>query len=157
LAGRRFARIAGSILRLSVRGGNIAPMLAGVGRGWPGSTKRSFLPTLRSKSKLRGTMKTGYQHEKDYARLSRQVVKVAGVMSDHKWRTLAEIAGLTGCPEASISARLRGLRQSGNTVDKRRRGEATRGIWEYRIAPLGALTAAMIDHALPIQTIERWI
>lgn len=102
-------------------------------------------------------MKTGYSHELDYTRLSKQVEKVAGLMSDHKWRTLGEIAGLTGCPEASVSARLRGLRQVGNNVEKRRRGEGRLGLWEYRLAPMGALTAAMIDHALPIQTIERWV
>jgi hypothetical protein len=54
------------------------------------------------------------------------------VSANGKWLTLSEIAYLLQHPEASISARLRDLRRMGYTVDKRRRGEAKRGIWEYR-------------------------
>jgi hypothetical protein len=39
-----------------------------------------------------------------------QLVRVREAMRDGKWRSLAEIAEITGDPEASVSARLRQLR-----------------------------------------------
>lgn len=50
------------------------------------------------------------------------------------WRSLGEIrADIGRGSEAGISARLREIRAAGYTVDKRRRGEPERGLWEYRI------------------------
>jgi hypothetical protein len=52
------------------------------------------------------------------------------------WLTLREIAAITRFGEASISAQLRHLRKAqfgGYVVEKRRRGEPSRGIWEYRV------------------------
>lgn len=57
-------------------------------------------------------------------------------MNDGKWRTLSEISALTGDGEASISARLRDLRKDefgGLNVDRRRRGDESRGLFEYRV------------------------
>ncbi len=82
---------------------------------------------------------TGFRHGDtydvavDYARLNAQARRVYDVMADHRWRTLAEVAAVTGDPEASISARLRDFRKpefGGMTVDRRRRDG--RGTYEYR-------------------------
>ncbi len=79
---------------------------------------------------------TGFNAKLDGERLGKQLERVRYGMlvvgEQGKWLTLGEIAGHTGYPEASISARLRDLRRMGYVVDKRRRGEAKRGIWEYR-------------------------
>jgi hypothetical protein len=71
--------------------------------------------------------------ERDGARLSRQHRLVRDLMSDGNWRTLAEIARATGCPEASVSARLRDYRKpahGGHTVERR---YVDRGLHEYRL------------------------
>jgi hypothetical protein len=52
------------------------------------------------------------------------------------WFTLAEIAEVTGYPQASISAQLRHLRKpqyGGYVVEKRPRGDREHGWWEYRV------------------------
>jgi len=52
------------------------------------------------------------------------------------WLTLRELAGITRYGEASISAQLRHLRKAtfgGYAVEKRRRAEPSRGVWEYRL------------------------
>ncbi len=57
-------------------------------------------------------------------------------MRDHGWPTLTEIAGVTGDPAASISAQLRHLRKArfgGHTVNKRHRGPASAGLYEYQL------------------------
>jgi hypothetical protein len=77
-----------------------------------------------------------YDPELDKARLGVQVRAVRALMLDGEWRTLAEIAGLVHAPEASVSARLRDLRKprfGAMTVERRRRGEGQRGLWEYRV------------------------
>ena len=71
--------------------------------------------------------------EIDRPRLTAQLGRVSNAMSDGSWRTLREISDITLDGEASISARLRQLRSFGYTVDRRRRGEAARGIFEYRV------------------------
>ena len=99
-------------------------------------------------------------NDSDIPRLERQLEKVAGLMSDGQWRTLEQIAMATGAPESSASARLRDLRAAGNKVERRRVNGPTRGLHAYRVLPLGALTAAMIDNAIPQEPIihvERWI
>lgn len=71
----------------------------------------------------------------DTIRLNAQMRRVADVMVDSAWRSLAEIAEITGDPEASISARLRDFRKprfGGFTVLRRRREGA--GLWEYKLA-----------------------
>ncbi len=77
-----------------------------------------------------------YQREFDFARLTGQIKRVYECMRDGRWRTLAEVAGITGDPEASVSAQLRHLRKprfGGFVVEKRPRGDRERGLWEYRL------------------------
>lgn len=77
-----------------------------------------------------------YVREYDYVRLNGQNEKVRVLMRDGVWRTLSEISFLIDVPEASVSARLRDLRKKkfgGNIVDRRRRGHATSGHYEYRL------------------------
>ena len=77
-----------------------------------------------------------YDKALDQPRLGRQVLAVLALMQDGRWRTLREIADVIEAPEASVSARLRDLRKDRfgqYVVDRRRRGEPSRGAWEYRL------------------------
>lgn len=76
-----------------------------------------------------------YVQEIDGIRLNRQQQVVYTLMADGEWRTLREIADVTGFPEASVSARLRDFRKAplNREVERRRRGGATSGTWEYAI------------------------
>ncbi len=47
-----------------------------------------------------------------------QIEKVELAMRDGEFRTLAEIAAITGAPEASVSARIRDLRAIGFNVER---------------------------------------
>lgn len=78
-----------------------------------------------------------YQLDLDKIRLNAQLRRVVDVMRDGHWRTLEELARATGDPESSVSARLRDLRKArfgAFTVARRRRGEAERGLFEYRVS-----------------------
>jgi hypothetical protein len=81
---------------------------------------------------------SGYSKKLDGERLGKQLAHVKEFMLTASkydaWHTLRTIHLLIGYPEASISARLRDLRRMGYQVDKRRRGEASRGCWEYRVS-----------------------
>ncbi len=75
-----------------------------------------------------------YEPSHDDARLSVQYTRIFNLMRDGRWRTLAEIEGLTGDPPASISAQLRHMRKArfgSHVVDKRVRGERKNGLYEY--------------------------
>lgn len=77
-----------------------------------------------------------YEAQFDFDRLNRQQRLVYDAMADGHWRTLRRISDLTGCPEASVSARLRDLRKpkfGGFTVE-RRRHETKAGLYLYRLA-----------------------
>jgi hypothetical protein len=78
-----------------------------------------------------------FRRKLDAPRLSTLLGAVLGLMVDGRWRTLAEIHRALGRgSEASISARLRDLRKpkfGGYLVHRRRRGEATAGVHEYRL------------------------
>lgn len=78
----------------------------------------------------------------DGARLSSLLVKVRTLMADGTWRTLSEICAAIGAgSEAGVSARLRDLRKEqfgGYTVERRRRGDGRRGLWEYRLLGVNA-------------------
>lgn len=79
-----------------------------------------------------------YVPELDHERLTGQIKRVFNCMSDQRWRTLNEIAQITGDPEASVSAQLRHLRKArfgSHTVIKRRRGEPKQGLFEYQLIP----------------------
>jgi len=70
----------------------------------------------------------------DGERLKSQLGKVFRLMSDGRWRTLAQIREQIGCgSEAGISARLRDLRKAGHVV-LRQRVRAT-GLWVYKLVP----------------------
>lgn len=73
----------------------------------------------------------------DRTRITRLLDRVAALMADGKWRTLAEIVRECGGSEASCSARLRDLRKEkcgAHTVLRRRRGAPEAGLWEYSIS-----------------------
>lgn len=77
-----------------------------------------------------------YEPAHDGIRLNAQLKRVYDAMSDGQWRTLPEIEAVTGDGQASISARLRDLRKpkfGEHEVSRRRRGEAKRGLFEYRL------------------------
>jgi hypothetical protein len=77
-----------------------------------------------------------YSPEHDEARLTGQNQRVHALMQDGEWRTLEEISSATGAPQASVSARLRDLRKErfgGFIVDRRHRGDPSRGLYEYRL------------------------
>lgn len=75
----------------------------------------------------------------DQDRLTSQMERVRDLMADGLWRSLTEIRSVTGGSEAGVSARLRDLRKGhwGHwRVERRRRGHAPQGLWEYRCLPL---------------------
>ena len=79
-----------------------------------------------------------YVPDLDHARLTGQIKRIFTFMANGSWRTLSEIAQATDSPEASVSAQLRHLRKErfgGHTIIKRRRGEAKRGLFEYKLEP----------------------
>jgi hypothetical protein len=78
-----------------------------------------------------------YEAAHDQDRLAAQLERVRRLMQDGEWRTLPEIADITGDPLQSISARLRDLRKErfgGHTVNRRRRGPERYGLFEYQLA-----------------------
>lgn len=77
-----------------------------------------------------------YEPEYDRDRLAQQLERVRTLMADSEWRTLNEIAGVTGDMVQSISARLRDFRKKrfgSHTVLRQRRGPPGDGLWEYRL------------------------
>ncbi len=84
-----------------------------------------------------------YEPKFDSSRLRGEMARVYEVIKDGHWYTLSEI-GLAiqhrffgqRDSEAGISARLRDFRKSkwgSHTVNRRRRGKASRGVWEYQL------------------------
>lgn len=72
----------------------------------------------------------------DHPRLSSQYQRIWRLMSDRHWRTLDQIAEVTGDPVTSVSAQLRHMRKLDfglNTVEKRR--VTPNGLYEYRLIP----------------------
>lgn len=77
-----------------------------------------------------------YKPKVDDVRLAGQILRVFNLQRDEKFRTLEEIAKVTGDPPASISAQLRHLRKKkfgGHTVNKRHCGDPARGLYEYQL------------------------
>lgn len=77
-----------------------------------------------------------YEPSNDFKRLSKQHERVRDLMLDGVWRSLDEIAKLTGDPASSISAQLRHLRKErfgSYVVNKRRRGSREKGLFEYQV------------------------
>lgn len=78
-----------------------------------------------------------YQTPADHKRLTGQIARVFEAVSDGGWRTLDELATITGDPHASVSAQLRHLRKErfgGHTIERRARGNRDKGLFEYRLA-----------------------
>lgn len=76
-----------------------------------------------------------YDRDRDDARLTGQLLRIWEVVQDQQWRTLSEIAKLTGDPEASVSAQLRHLRKprfGSHTVEKM---YIDKGLYKYRVIP----------------------
>lgn len=81
-----------------------------------------------------------YKRNRDDARLTGQILRVWECMSDGRWRTLREIANITGDPEASISAQLRHLRKprfGGHTIE---REYIDQGLYKYKLIQNGSIT-----------------
>lgn len=77
-----------------------------------------------------------YEPGSDKARLSSQLHRVFALMIDGKYRTLEEIHRLVGGSMPGVSARLRDFRKErfgSFIVHRRRRGDAKRGVFEYRL------------------------
>jgi hypothetical protein len=77
-----------------------------------------------------------FEPKHDQARLSKQLLIVYTLMCDQEWYTLGEISDRTWFQEQSVSARIRDMRKTkfgAHTVERRRRGDAKRGIFEYRL------------------------
>lgn len=74
-----------------------------------------------------------YKPVRDEQRLSSQFWTILDLMSDGCWRTLKEIAEITGYPEASVSAQLRHARKSRFGSHSVEREHVTRGLFRYRV------------------------
>jgi hypothetical protein len=77
-----------------------------------------------------------YEPLVDEIRLTRQSLRVFRLMADGEWRSLSEIAEVCHDPPASINAQLRHFRKrrfGSHQVDKRRCGNDSGGLWEYRL------------------------
>lgn len=74
-----------------------------------------------------------YDHERDSERLSSQHARVFEAMKDGKFRSLKDIATMTGDPESSISAQLRHMRKprfGAHEVNKIHKGN---GLFHYQL------------------------
>jgi hypothetical protein len=78
-----------------------------------------------------------YVAEHDQVRLSGLLARVFYELSNGRWYTLRELQEQCGGSEAGISARIRDLRKTrfgGYTIERRRRGDPSSGLHEYRMA-----------------------
>lgn len=78
-----------------------------------------------------------YEPAQDDRRLHPQMGRVWAVIQDGQWRTVREIARITGDPETSVSCHLRNFRKArwgSHRIDRRSRGERSNGLYEYRLA-----------------------
>lgn len=72
----------------------------------------------------------------DYERLKTGMARVFQFMKGNDWKTLKEISNVTNVPEASASAHLRDFRKAKyglHIVDRRIRGDRSKGLWEYKL------------------------
>ena len=79
---------------------------------------------------------SNYNPALDKARLTGQIRRIFDLMSDGVFRTLSEIEAITGDGQSSISAQLRNLRKPEfgmHTVNKQRRGDRKKGLFEYSL------------------------
>jgi len=74
-----------------------------------------------------------FDEDLDGKRIGEQQKRVCRFMADGQWHRLREIADATNDPEASVSARIRGLDKiEGRHEARRVHGMERRGVWEYR-------------------------
>jgi hypothetical protein len=76
-----------------------------------------------------------YNPSRDRVRLGTQLIAVWTEMIQGRWMSLADLAHVTGYPEASISARLRDLRKprfGAHTIERRRVADHS-GTYHYRL------------------------
>ncbi len=71
----------------------------------------------------------------DHRRLSSQYARIFSLMADGQWRTLREIAELTGYPETSISAQLRHARKVRFGCNVLNREHLGNGLYSYQLVP----------------------
>lgn len=93
----------------------------------------SFLPKPRG---VRALVAPTMTPALDGPRIGSHRERVFALMRDGVWRSLSEICALTGGSEAGASARLRDFRKTefgAHDVQRRRRGNPTSGLHEYRI------------------------
>ena len=72
----------------------------------------------------------------DYERLRTGKARIFQFMKGNDWKTLKEISNVTNVPEASASAHLRDFRKAKyglHIVDRRVRGDRSKGLWEYKL------------------------
>jgi hypothetical protein len=100
-----------------------------------------------------------FDYELDTVRLNNQAQKIYALMCDGVWRSLNGIATITGCPEASVSARLRDLRKpkfGGHTVNRKR---ITGGLWIYQLeikaAPCHTQLAEIKSFVSSVDTLDQ--
>lgn len=97
--------------------------------------KKKLMKDFFKRKKAESKFGPAYDAQVDGARLENQLNRNRDLMLDGHWRTLIEIQGRTGDPEASVSAQLRHLRKDrfgAYAVEKRRRIPKC-GLWEYRL------------------------
>jgi len=73
-----------------------------------------------------------YSPDRDYARLTGQLLAVFELMKDGKFRTLSDISGQIAGSEASLSARLRDLRKDKYGAHDVKRERIEGGLFKYR-------------------------
>lgn len=77
-----------------------------------------------------------YIEADDRARLTGQLLRVRAFMLPGHWKTVSEIAAVTGDPETSVSAQLRNLRKArfgSYIVERRAKGDRMGGLYEFRL------------------------
>lgn len=77
-----------------------------------------------------------YEARFDYERLKGQMKAIYFLMKDASWWTLDELHLQVAGTETGISASLRSFRKKqygAHTVNRRRRGDPKRGLWEYQL------------------------
>ena len=104
------------------------------------TTLFDYAATLPSPPRAKAFDGKTYSADDDHKRLRGQLWRVFQLMSDGKFRTLAEIAEHAEGSEAACSARLRDLRKEkyGSREIERRR--VAGGLWEYRMKPVSNTT-----------------
>lgn len=115
------------------------PICNGVGRVWDpriGADRMcSCLYEQLPAPDVNPAAPAGIESRGDEIRLNRQQAKVWATINDGCWHTLAEIAGRTGFPEASISARFRDLRKEKYGEHEIERESMGGGLFRYRLIP----------------------